>query len=74
MPNREVPPERWALGYLRGRVRGYRRGSVTLQAVSGAVETARWRGVSDDAINSVLQASGLSIDPVKGLVDDERTG
>jgi hypothetical protein len=33
--------------------------------------TARWRGVSDDAINNLLRASGLSIDPVKGLVDDE---
>jgi len=60
---------RWALGYLGGRARGFRRGSVSMAAVVGAIKVAQSHGVQDDEISSVLGEFDLSWDPVNGVTD-----
>ena len=71
MPTQWSPEfgRKWALGYLAGRARAYRRGNQPLAAVTGAVRTARERGVTDDAIVEALQESSLSWDPIDGVID-----
>jgi len=64
-----TPHQRWALAYVGGRARSYRRGRQPLAAVVGSIAMARGRGVSDDAIVTTLQDSELSWDAVRGVVD-----
>jgi hypothetical protein len=60
---------RWALGYVGGRARAYRRGRLTLASVIASIEMARARGVQDNAITAKLHNLGLSWDRVNGVVD-----
>ncbi len=64
---------RWALGYIAGRARAFRRGNQNMAAIAGSVAMARGRGVPDDAITAVLQESGLSWDAGKGVIDTQVT-
>ena len=41
-----MPSPKWALGYLRGRITGYRRGNVPLASVATAAKLARESDVS----------------------------
>ena len=62
---------RWALAYVGGRARAYRRGRQSLTAVSGSIEMARGRGVPDDDITKILLQSGLSWDALNGVADSQ---
>jgi hypothetical protein len=54
---------RWALGYLRGQMKGYKRGSVHLRQLAAAVRVSLERNVSLDDIRVVLAIVGLQWDP-----------
>jgi len=49
----------WALSYLRGHMKGYKRGSVSLRQLAAAVRVALERNVSLDDIRIVLAIVGL---------------
>ena len=45
---------RWALAYLRGRLKSFRRGNLTENHVRGAIRAALERSVSMDKIRKLL--------------------
>jgi hypothetical protein len=52
-------PLNYGRGYLTGRVEAYRRGSLSLAYVIGAVGVAKRFGVTDADISDILQTAGL---------------
>jgi hypothetical protein len=63
---------KWALGYLRGRVKGYRKGHLPLASVSTAVQMAQDSKVPTADILALLQAAGLAYDFKTPKAVDER--
>jgi hypothetical protein len=63
-----VDRRKWALGYLRGRIRGFARGNISLAMVQGASLLALRCGVSEAEINEVLERANLVWDPVSQLI------
>ena len=57
-----MPSPKWALGYLRGRITGYRRGNVPLASVATAAKLARESNVPQADILALLLAAGLTYD------------
>jgi hypothetical protein len=55
----------WAIGYLRGRSRAYRRGNISLANVAGAIRMARARQVRDSDVAVALAPFALSWDGVE---------
>jgi hypothetical protein len=53
-------------GFLDGRARAFRRGSMALAHVAGAIGLARRCGVSDDEIDTVLREFDLTLDRATG--------
>ena len=54
-------------GFLDGRARAFRRGSMALSHVAGAIGLARRRGVSDDEIDAVLREFALTLNRATGV-------
>jgi hypothetical protein len=67
-PRKFVSRPKWALGYVDGRARAFRRGNQPLAAVLGSIQMARRRGVSDSAIAAILRQWDLSWDTATGSV------
>jgi len=57
-----VQSKKWALGYLRGRVKAYGKGNVTPTAVTAAARIARDGDVPAVDIAALLHAAGLGFD------------
>jgi hypothetical protein len=57
-----VQSPKWALGYLRGRIKGYRKGNVPRASVLTAIEMAQDYKVPTADIIALLQAAGLAYD------------
>ena len=53
-------------GFLDGRARAFRRGSMALAHVAGAIRLARRCGVGDDEIDAVLREFDLTLDRATG--------
>jgi len=53
---------KWALGYLAGRLRGYRRGTVNLNMVAGAAGRALMDGVPSTSLTALLHHFELSLE------------
>jgi len=53
-------------GFLDGRARAFRRGSMALSHVAGAIGLARRCGVSDDDIDAVLREFDLTLNRATG--------
>jgi hypothetical protein len=64
----------WALGNLRGRAGGYRRGTLSLAGVTGAVRVAQSCDLSHPEIRAALDEHGLDWDSDAGRTIDRRTG
>ena len=54
-------------GFLDGRARAFRRGSMALSHVAGAIGLARRCGVSDDEIDAVLREFALTLNRATGV-------
>jgi hypothetical protein len=52
---------KWALGYLAGRLRAYRRGTVSLNMVAGAAGRALMDGVPSPSLIALLHQFELSL-------------
>jgi len=63
-----VSGPKWALAYVDGRARAFRRGNQPLSAVLGSIDMARHRGVSDFAIAAILRKWDLSWDSTAGRI------
>jgi len=64
----------WALGNLRGRAGGYRRGTLSLAGVTGAVRVAQSSALSLAEIRAALREHGLDWDDDAGRTIDHRRG
>ena len=62
------PRPKWALGFLRGYVRAYRRGNVKLAHVTGAVRSAVWHHVSAADVQAALAEGDLTWDAERTAV------
>jgi hypothetical protein len=68
--DRSVQSPKWALGYLRGRIKGYRKGNVPRASVLTAIEMAQDFKVPTADIIALVQAAGLAYDfKTRKLVD-----
>ena len=54
--------DRWALAYLCGRARAFRRGKLSLANVAGAIRLARSQQVTDGDVREALAPFGLEWD------------
>ena len=54
---------KWCLGYVKGRLKGYRNGNLGLAAVMGAIRVARLCRVPVEEIITAARAAGLVYDP-----------
>jgi hypothetical protein len=55
-----VQSPKWALGYLRGRITGYRKGNLPLVSVSTGIQMAQDHKVPTPEIVGLLEAAGLA--------------
>ena len=60
---------KWALAYLNGRAKSFRKGNTPMAGVTGSIAMARRFEVSDSAITAVLRKWNLSWDPGTGMLD-----
>jgi len=63
----------WALGNLRGRAGGYRRGTLSLAGVSGAIRVALGWDVTLHEIQAVIDKYQLQWDPAADRTIDLRS-
>ena len=61
-------PVHYGRGFLIGRIDAYRRGTMSLAHVAGAVTLAKRFGVDDSHIAELLRASGLVWDRAREVV------
>ena len=58
----QSPSDPWALAYICGRARAFRRGKLSLANVAGAIRMARARQVRDIDVREALAPFGLDWD------------
>ena len=61
-------PSEWALGYLRGRAKGFAKGNLTITHVLGAARRAFALGATPKDIAAVLETYELSFDLERDVV------
>lgn len=65
-PNRK---DTWWLGFIRGRIGGWKGGRLTLQNVTGSALSASLHGVPSDKLNAALMPHGLRWNHVRRIVE-----